>query len=422
MSTTAEPNLLSSLAAQAFTDGQAPASWPSLHQRGLHCPNVEAWRSTSLKLLEQQPRQLVATSTEVSLLAECTPAEHRLVLVNGVVCEQHSQLPDGLTVTTTATLPESFHTDEQTMPLVAMMQATPHVAVTIRTAEQSDVALHVIHLHQADDQPSLSQTQVHVDVAAHSKLRIHEQHVLLNPEANHDLLTNHLHTSSLAHGSQLAWLRETALPQGVQLFQHSHHRVGEFAQLHLQLLETAEQTSRHALNVHLVAAESRCHIAGAMLAHDRANQDTRLATVHHVGPSVSNTLWRSMAGGRARTTLHGAIQIKEGADKSDATLASRGVVLNEGALVNLQPVLEIDTDDVVAAHGAAVGALDEAALFYLQSRGIPKTDAQAMLTEALFAEVLTNPWDDLINQPQPVLDGVKTRLLARIHHMAEQGG
>jgi Fe-S cluster assembly protein SufD len=78
-------------------------------------------------------------------------------------------------------------------------------------------------------------------------------------------------------------------------------------------------------------------------------------------------------------------------------LANKNLLLSEGAEIDTQPVLEIHADEVKAAHGATVGRIDEAALFYLRSRGIPATMARSMLTAAFCREVL-----DVIGQPAVV--------------------
>jgi Fe-S cluster assembly protein SufD len=75
-------------------------------------------------------------------------------------------------------------------------------------------------------------------------------------------------------------------------------------------------------------------------------------------------------------------------DGTDARMGHHALILGERAEVNAKPELEIYADDVSCAHGNTVGALDENALFYLQSRGLPRDEAQALLTEAFLMEVV----------------------------------
>ncbi len=73
--------------------------------------------------------------------------------------------------------------------------------------------------------------------------------------------------------------------------------------------------------------------------------------------------------------------------KTDADMQHNALLLEEGAIVNAKPELEIYADDVACAHGNTCGALDEAALFYMRQRGIPDLQARAMLTEAFISEI-----------------------------------
>ena len=90
----------------------------------------------------------------------------------------------------------------------------------------------------------------------------------------------------------------------------------------------------------------------------------------------------------ARGVFQGQIIVeREGADGTDARMGHHALILSERAEVDAKPELEIYADDVACAHGNTVGSLDENALFYARSRGIPEDVARAMLTEAFLAEV-----------------------------------
>ena len=93
-----------------------------------------------------------------------------------------------------------------------------------------------------------------------------------------------------------------------------------------------------------------------------------------------------------------------GAQKVDAHMLSRNLMLGTQAAIDTKPELEIFADDVKCSHGAAVGDLDEAALFYLVARGIPRLEARRMLIEAFVREA--------IETVEP--DAVRRHLLARL--------
>ena len=111
----------------------------------------------------------------------------------------------------------------------------------------------------------------------------------------------------------------------------------------------------------------------------RQHIDVHLDVKHVAGDTLSDVAWRGVADGRGRGILHGAITVSTGADGTDARLQTRNLLLSPHAEIDTQPVLEIYADEVKAAHGATVGQLDERALFYLRSRGVPLADARNLL-------------------------------------------
>jgi Fe-S cluster assembly protein SufD len=102
-----------------------------------------------------------------------------------------------------------------------------------------------------------------------------------------------------------------------------------------------------------------------------------------------------VASDRARGVFRGAVLVAPGADGSDANLTNKNLLLSPGAEIDTKPELEIYADEVLAAHGATVGQLDEQALFYLRSRGIGMAEARALLTGAFCRAVL----GDMRNAP-----------------------
>src|SRR5207237_6567264 len=103
---------------------------------------------------------------------------------------------------------------------------------------------------------------------------------------------------------------------------------------------------------------------------------------------------KGVATGRAHRAFQGRITVRPGAQKTDAHQLSRNLVLGPRAAIDTKPELEIYADDVKCSHGAAVGDLDEAALFYLRTRGIPNREARRMLIEAFAREAI-----ELVDSP-----------------------
>jgi Fe-S cluster assembly protein SufD len=165
----------------------------------------------------------------------------------------------------------------------------------------------------------------------------------------------------------------------------------------------------------VLAAGAGTHSAlnGAYLVSGR-RQANIVATVEHRAPGgETRELVKGVAAGRGHGAFQGCIAVRPGAQKVDAHQLSRNLLLGRRAVIDTKPELEIFADDVKCSHGAAVGDLDPAALFYLESRGIPRDEARRLLIEAFLREAI-----ELVGSP-----ALRARLLARLgRHLAELEG
>jgi len=114
-------------------------------------------------------------------------------------------------------------------------------------------------------------------------------------------------------------------------------------------------------------------------------------TIDHAQPHCdSREIYKGILADRARGVFNGRIIVRPDAQRTDAKQTNRALLLSEDAQINTTPQLEIFANDVKCTHGAAVGQLDEDALFYLRSRGLGETDARRLLIHAFAADVLNH--------------------------------
>jgi Fe-S cluster assembly protein SufD len=192
--------------------------------------------------------------------------------------------------------------------------------------------------------------------------------------------------------------------------------LGENAQLHHYKLQVEPEASFHMASLHAEQArDSRlashafalggalarnevhsvfageggeCVLNGLYVGHGSQHLDNCTDLDHAVPRCTSRELYKGVLDGRARGTFHGRVLVRPDAQRTDASQTNRNLLLSEQALVDTRPQLEILADDVKCAHGAAVGRLDEQALFYLRARGIPQAEAERLLTYAFASEVV----------------------------------
>jgi len=123
---------------------------------------------------------------------------------------------------------------------------------------------------------------------------------------------------------------------------------------------------------------------------------------HAVGGCVSREIFKSVLDDESRGVFQGKIVVRPNAQKTDARMLARALLLSEDAEADSKPELEIFADDVQCGHGATIGALDEALKFYLMSRGIPDKEAEALLIQAFIGEAVETI----------VHDGIRDALMA----------
>ena len=144
-------------------------------------------------------------------------------------------------------------------------------------------------------------------------------------------------------------------------------------------------------NLAIVIDGENCesHFHGLYLLQGGTLADNHTVVDHKRPNSFSNELYKGIMDGQAKGIFNGKIFVRPQAQKTNAFQSNRNILLSDTATVNTKPQLEIWADDVKCSHGCTSGQLDEEALFYLRSRGIPADTAKAMLLYAFALDVLT---------------------------------
>jgi Fe-S cluster assembly protein SufD len=147
---------------------------------------------------------------------------------------------------------------------------------------------------------------------------------------------------------------------------------------------------RNNLHLQLDGEGIESHMYGLYLTDGDTLADNHTVADHRKPNSYSNELYKGVMGGNSRGVFNGKIFVRPNAQKTNAFQANRNILLTNNATVNTKPQLEIWADDVKCSHGCTTGQLDEEAVFYLQTRGIEKETARAMMLYAFAGEVLDN--------------------------------
>jgi Fe-S cluster assembly protein SufD len=151
---------------------------------------------------------------------------------------------------------------------------------------------------------------------------------------------------------------------------------------------TGGHVVRNQLFVRCEGAGTAINLGGASLLKGRQHGDTTLTVDHAAGGCQGRELFKSVLDGVSRGVFQGKIIVRPEAQKTDARMMARALLLSDEAEADNKPELEIFADDVQCGHGATSGALDPNLKFYLMSRGIPEKEAEALLIQSFVGEAI----------------------------------
>jgi Fe-S cluster assembly protein SufD len=161
----------------------------------------------------------------------------------------------------------------------------------------------------------------------------------------------------------------------------------------LRILNTGAAYGRIAVEVTL-AQGARFTLGAAQLGSGAKTLEIVTEVCHQAPDAVSRQVVRSVLGAGATGTYLGKVAVARGAIGTDSEQSVRAMLLDRTATANAKPELEIYADDVKCAHGCAVGELDAAGLFYLESRGLPPPQAKRLMLQAFIAEAFVGAADE----------------------------
>ncbi len=164
--------------------------------------------------------------------------------------------------------------------------------------------------------------------------------------------------------------------------------IGAKARLNAFTFTTGGAIVRNQLFLNFDGEDTVANIRGATMINGRQHADTTLLVTHRARGCQSREVFKSVLDDEAHGVFQGRIVVQPGAQKTDAKMMTRALLLSERAEADHKPELEIFADDVQCGHGATAGAIDEELKFYLMARGIPAAEAEALLIQAFIGEAI----------------------------------
>lgn len=364
---------------------------------GFPSTDNEEWRVTPLTSLVRVPFQLAAPDPDVR---PELPEGARLVFVNGRFASHLSVLPALPPGAFVGSLAEALQTRRELVEphlgryakfddhaFVALNTAFVHDGVFIHlpSGKVLEEPLHLVFASTASGDPTVSHPRNLIVAGTNSQMTLVECYV---GPTDAVYLTNAVTEVVLADGAVIDHYKlqqESREAFHLATMQVQQARGSNFRSHAVTL---GSSLTRNDINAYLGGEGCECTLNGLYLASGEQLIDNHTRIDHAMPRCNSHELYKGILDGKARGVFNGKIYVHPDAQKTDAKQTNQTLLLSDDAVINTKPQLEIYADDVKCTHGATVGQLDAAQLFYLRSRGIGTAAARSLLTFAFANDVV----------------------------------
>lgn len=397
--TPAETGMLEAFAVSAaLNDAARPvreAAIARIAAAGLPGRRMEPWHYTDL-------RTLLKTVSPVAVLESATALPGALVIdgapqivFSGARMSASGALPAGVTLASLAhdaPVSAAIPADEA---LVVLNTAFALASASLVIAPGTHAgAIHIAFRDAHEAAASLAR-RVRIEVQAGASVTIIESHESRNGLAH---LTNTLIEFELGDGAKVYHVRVNSCGDEANSLSTLAACVGDNANFATLSMTTGARVSRHQIFVRYAGEHAHVALRGVSLLRGKQHADTTLVIDHATPNCESREAFKTIVDGDATGVFQGRIVVAPHAQKTDARMSSKALLLSEGATMNNKPELEIFADDVQCAHGATCGELDDNLLFYIMARGLPKREAEALLLEAFVGDVIVEVEDEALRE------------------------
>ena len=378
---------------------------------GLPHRRIEDWKYTDLRVLMREvlpsapaPDAAALKRAGAALKLHAIAGVRLMVLVDGVFAPDLSQTADlekGLGIRTLrevleggdAALQAQVFAPENSDAMVALNSAMMTDGLVIEVADGTVLTqpLHIVHIASGAS-PEAMFTRSLIRVGRHAGATLVESYIGADGAKAYQV-----------HDSLIVAIGDGARLDHVRLIEDSREAfnissavvtLGANAHFNTFGMNTGSLVSRYQAIIAVAGEGSRVETNGVNLLNGRQHADTTLFLDHAVPHCSSREIFRAVVDDRGHSVFQGRIIVRPKAQKTDAKMMTRALLLSDEAEADNKPELEIFADDVTCGHGATTGALDDSLLFYLRARGLSEKEAQALLIQAFVGEAIESIVND----------------------------
>ncbi|MCT7904545.1 FeS cluster assembly protein sufD [Candidatus Ornithobacterium hominis] len=364
--------------------------------QGFPTPKLEEWKYTSMRKWWSQEYELAkvdemkANEQIKKIVKDSQLSGSKLVFINGVFSEEISEIQRGLNILflqNQPKLPEKFgqilKEDEALVNLNAAL-ATQGYLISVEKASKLN-PVEIFHFYESE-KPIFLNLRNFIEIKKSQELALIETHISLSSQPN---FIHQLTEVDLEENAKLDVYKIQNDEKGSALVDSvfCNQQRDSLAKVHT--FSMAGEMIRNNLNFRQNGENCNSVMQAITLGKEQQHVDHHTLVEHTAPNCESHELYRTILDDESTGVFNGKIIVDANAQKIDAFQQNNNILLSPKASVDTKPQLEIFADDVKCSHGCTVGQLDRDALFYMESRGIPKKEAQAYLLFAFCSDVLS---------------------------------
>lgn len=369
-------------------------------EKGFPTQKDEAWKFTSLKAIEQTDFSLnfvPATITEQQAKAFFIQEDsHKIVFVDGVLSQELSDfqsddfsvLPLNEVLKSDDFVNEYFNKqthkhDVFTALNTAFVKEGVSVHIPKNKAIEKPIELLFFTTNSAENRCEQPRTIIRLDENSQAKfIEIHKSF------SENQVLTNSVTEVFVAQNAVLDYYKVQNDSLQSSLIDNTYISQKEGSNASVHTFSLGGVLTRNNLNFYHQGEHLESTLKGATIASGNQHID-HYTLVNHAEPNCeSHQDYKTILSGESSAVFNGKIMVEKIAQKTNAYQQNDAILLSDKASMNTKPQLEIFADDVKCSHGCTIGELNEQAMFYLRARGIPKKQAEVLLTHAFVYSVV----------------------------------
>jgi Fe-S cluster assembly protein SufD len=385
---------------------QRQECYDSLMKDGLPSRKWSQWRYPELSGVLQQrfalggdTRQL--NRSELPIMDQAI----NIVIVDGVIdfdLSDMGALPGGVKCVPISDDIDAYERSMQSVQFaqrpfvqIAALLLQRGVSLAVSETVVLKAPIHLIHVAVQSSSSIAYHNYNVITLKSNAQVKVYEQYVCLNDA---DYLTNSFTHWFVGDNVELSYVKLQS--ESRKAYHIATVQVDQSTEsiCDMQCYHWGAGLSRENFTVNLNGERAQHRIKFLSAMDEKRQSHTVIQMNHRASACRSCQLVRSLADDKAQVSINGRIYVAEGATKTQADLQNKNLLLSSQAAIYTRPDLEIYNDDVVCSHGATVGSLDEQAMFYLRSKGVPYKQARELLLQAFVATLLNAVPNEALRQ------------------------